>query len=297
MPKLRGKKKSGRKHRKNGMSILLVAKQNKAGLAALQKTEKMLRRYTDDIHVDRSSGFRLRRIGTSIRKFRGDLIITLGGDGTFLLTAHRANVPILPVRIEGKGFLCTTDYGDLQKHLPALFKKKYSVSERMRLKCTKIMSGKISKYIGKIRHSDYPLSVNEIAFARKRPSKLLNIEMEIDGVSYSVVGDGIMFSTPSGSTAYNASAGGPIIDQKLPVISVLPLYPFYSKAKPMVVPADKQVFVTVRGGECALIVDGHGGDYFKSDSRFVIEKAKPAKVIVFDEQNFYERVKRTLLEE
>lgn len=287
------KKKSGKK---NDLSVLLVAKQNKAGMKALKKAERMLRKYTDDIHIDRSSAFRLRKLGMPIRKFRGDVIITLGGDGTFLLTAHRANVPVLPVRIEGKGFLCTVDYNDFLKCIPRLFKKKYTITERMRLKCTRVKPGKISKYIGKLHPKDYPLSVNEIAFARKRPSKLLDIELKIDSVAFSVVGDGVMFSTPTGSTAYSASAGGSIVDPKLNVMNIIPLYPFYSKAKPMVVPADKRVVVTVKGGDCALIVDGHGGDSFKSDASFVVERAKPVKVIIFEEQNFYERVKKTLLD-
>lgn len=274
----------------------MVAKQNKAGMKALRQTERVLRRHTDDIHIDRSSAFRLRKIGTSIRKFRGDIIITLGGDGTFLLTAHKASVPVLPVRIEGKGFLCIVDYKDFLKCIPRLFRKKYTLVERMRLKCTRVRSGKMSKYIEKIHTKEYPPAVNEVAFARKRPSKLLNIEIEIDGVLYRMIGDGVMFSTPAGSTAYSSSAGGSIIDPKLSVISIVPLYPFYSKSKPMIVPADKRITVTVRGGDCALIVDGHGGDYFKSDARFEVEKGKPVKVIVFEEQNFYKRVKNTLLE-
>ncbi len=286
-----------KKKKKGNLSILLVAKQNRTGIKALKQVEKILKRYTDDIDIDRSSAFRLRsRHGASIKKFRGDVIITLGGDGTFLLTAHRASVPILPVRIEGKGFLCTIDYNDFIKQVPQLFKKKYTIIERMRLKCTKLPAGKISKYIERIHTVEYPLSVNEVAFARRRPSKLLNIELEIDGTIYRIVGDGVMFSTPSGSTAYSASAGGSIIDPKLNVISIIPLYPFYSKTRPMVVPADKRVRVTVRGGECALIVDGHDGDYFKSDVSFVVEKGRPAKVIVFEEQNFYQRVKDVLIE-
>lgn len=285
-----------KKGKKSSISVLIVAKQNKAGIRALKRTERLLKRYTEDVHIDRSSAFRLRRRGTSIKKFRGDVVITLGGDGTFLLTAHRASVPILPVRIEGKGFLCTVDYRDFVKNMQRLFRKKYAVIERARLRCTRVRSGKISRYIRKIHAAEYPLSVNEIAFARKRPSKLLNIELEIDSVVYSIVGDGVMFSTPSGSTAYSASAGGPILDPKLNATGIIPLYPFYSKAKPMVVPADKRITVTIRGGECALIIDGHGGDYFKSDASFVIEKAKPAKVITFGEQNFYERVRNVLIE-
>lgn len=281
--------------KKKGMSVLIVAKQNKAGLKASKQAEALLKKYTDDIHIDRSTAFRYGRRGTSIKKFRGDFIITLGGDGTFLMTANRASVPILPVRLEGKGFLCTTDWNEFRKHLPDLFRKKFITIERMRIRPSKIASdGVISKYIDKLHHSNYPHAVNEITFARKRPSKLLNIEITVDGTSFEIVGDGVMFSTPSGSTAYSASAGGSIIDPKLNVISIIPLYPFYSKVKPIVVSADKKIELSVKGGDCSLIVDGHGGEYFRSNTRFVVEKSKPAKIMAFKEPQFFERVKKDL---
>src|SRR3989338_10974553 len=161
--------------KKNHLSVLIVAKQNKAGLKHAKKLEKMLQKYTKDVHLDKSTSFRLRRRGTSIRKFKGNFIITVGGDGTFLLTAHRANVSILPVKIEGKGFLCTCTFSELEKNLKRLFTGDYVTIERMRLKCTKMREGKFSKYIEKIRHTEYPFSLNYLSFARKRPSKLLNI--------------------------------------------------------------------------------------------------------------------------
>ena len=87
---------------------------------------------------------------------------------------------------------------------------------------------KIEKYMSKIRHKEYPPSINEIAFARKRPSKVLGVEMTVEDTVLKFAGDGVMISTPNGSTAYNASAGGSIIDPELQVFSVTPLYPFYS---------------------------------------------------------------------
>jgi len=139
--------------KKKGLSVLLVAKQNKAGLKAAKQAEALLKKYTDDIHVDRSTAFHFRRPGTSIRKFSGEFIITLGGDGTFLMTAHRASVPILPVRIEGKGFLCMADWNEFKKYMPDLFRKKFITIDRMRIRPSKIASdGVISKYIDKLHH-------------------------------------------------------------------------------------------------------------------------------------------------
>ncbi|MEM7819855.1 MAG: NAD(+)/NADH kinase [Candidatus Aenigmatarchaeota archaeon] len=283
-----------KKTKKIGPKILIVAKQNKIGLKLARKLEKVLKNYSENIHFDRSTAIKFRTMGMSIKKFDGDFIITLGGDGTFLWTAHKANVPILPVRIEGSGFLCTVNFKELMKNLPKLFKKEYTLIEKMRLKCSKIKRGKIAKYLQKILRSEYPFALNEIAFARKRPSKILVIEFTIDDTVFRCIGDGVMFSTPSGSTAYSASAGGPIIDPKLNVISIIPLYPFYSKLKPIVVPADKKIEVKIIGGDCALIIDGHGGEYVKSGSEFIIERGKPVKVINLTKQNFYEKLNNEL---
>ncbi len=282
------------KNAKAKKQILIVAKQNKLGMKLARKLEKVLKDKAD-VQFDRSSAPRMRKVGHSIRKFQGDLIITIGGDGTFLWTAHKANVPILPVRIEGYGFLCTADFKELLENITNLLKGDFKIIERSRLRCYKMPTTKLEKYIGKIRHREYPPAVNEITFARKRPSKILNISFKIDDTVFECVGDGVMFSTPAGSTAYHASAGGAIIDPKLPVIGIVPLYPFYSKAKPMVVPVDKKIEVEIKTGDCALVIDGHGGDYVKAGKKFILEKAKPVKVIFFKEKNFYHKVRKELL--
>ena len=276
-------------------SVLIVAKQNKTGVKSAIKLERMLKNKVKQVHFDRSTAIRLHRLGQSIRKFNGDLIITLGGDGTFLWTAHKTNVPILPVKLEGQGFLCSCNFKQLMDNLDRILKRDYIITERMRLKCTKITPGKLQKYMSAIRHSNYPLALNEIAFGRKRPSKTLYVEFKIDGVVFDMIGDGVMFSTPSGSTAYSSSAGGAMVDPSLEIISIVPLYPFFSKIKPMVVPKDKKIEVTVEGGDCALIIDGHGGDYIRPKTTFLIEAATPVKIVGIVQQNFYEKVRKNLM--
>ncbi len=292
---MRLRKKKTVAKRKGVNSVLIVAKQNKVGLQHAMKLEKMLQNKVREVHFDRSTAIRLRKLGHSIRKFSGDLIITLGGDGTFLWTAHKTNVPILPVKLEGQGFLCTFNFRQLVDNLDRVLKKDFTIIERMRLRCTKLPAGKIQKYVSAIRHSNYPLALNEIAFARKRPSKILNVEFKIDEVVFDMVGDGVMFSTPSGSTAYSSSAGGPMIDPSMEMVSVIPLYPFFSKIKPMIVPKDKKIEVSIAGGDCALVIDGHGGEYVKKNSTFVIESAEPVQIVTLAPQNFYEKIRKNLM--
>lgn len=270
--------------------ILIVAKQNKNGIRMAKKLEKLLKPYTSDIYFDRSTALRERKKGMSVKNFDGSMIITVGGDGTLLWTAQQLekSVPILPVKIEGHGFLCTATFKELEENVKRLFNKDYTVADRMRLKCTKAKPGLIEKFL----HRGYPHALNEIVFARKRPSKILDIEFRIDGVPQEFIGDGVMFSTPSGSTAYNASAGGPIIDHDLEVISVIPLYPFYSKIKSFIVPPYKKIEVIVKTGDCSIIIDGHGGDYVKPNTAFIVEKGTPLKVVVLQKENVYEKIRK-----
>jgi len=277
------------------MKVLIVAKQNKLGLKYAGKLEKRLKNFVDDISIDPSSARRFRRRGVSIRKFDGDIIITVGGDGTLLWTAHQANVPILPVKIEGHGFLCTTTYQELIDNLGVLINHDYTVTERMRLQCSKVRKGTIEKYIDRLRRRDYPPSLNEIVFARKRPSKILEMDFRIDDNVFEVKGDGLMFTTPSGSTAYSASSGGSLIDPVLNVMGIIPLYPFFSKIKPMVIPDDKKIEVNVKSGDCCVIVDGHGGEYVKNDTQFIIEKSDPLKLINISKYNFYDKLQKEFL--
>lgn len=277
------------------MKVLIVAKQNTVGMKSAKKLISELGKYTEEIFLDPSTARKIKKIkklGTPIKRFDGELIITLGGDGTFLWTAQQTDIPILPVRLEGNGFLCTADFKDLLKNLDRLMKRDFRIEKRFRLRCTKVRKGVIERYVSKILRREFPLALNEIVFARKRPSKVLCTETKVDDATFSFVGDGVMFSTPSGSTAYNVSAGGSIIDPQLSLISIVPLYPFYSKVKPMIVPADKKIEIRITGGDCALIIDGHGGEYIRSNTDFIIEKGEPVKIINLFDYNFYTRLKR-----
>jgi NAD+ kinase len=288
------------KKTKNGknakhLSILISAKQNKAGVKAARKLAKELARFAD-VHFDKSTAqkrIQWRMRGIAVSKFKGDLIITLGGDGTFLWTAYQATEPILPVRIEGHGFLCTIDYKDLLKNIKLIQGRKWTIMKRMRLQATKLKPGFIEKIL---RHTTYPLAVNELAFARKRPSKVLKAEFIIDGEPFSFWGDGVMFATPAGSTAYAASAGGPLIDPAIEAISIVPLYPFHSKIKPMLVPATKRIEVRIKGGDCAFIIDGHTGEYVKEGGHFIVERGEPVRIAMLSDVKFYEKYRKHFLE-
>jgi NAD+ kinase len=277
--------------------ILVVSKQTKHGLEKSNELVNQLEKRNADIFMDPTSAKKLHKRPMQIKKFDGDIIITTGGDGTLLLTASQTNIPILPVRIGGYGFLCTIDFDDLIKNLGKLMEMDFYIEERLRLSCTRTGSGKIEKYMDKFWKKQYPHSLNEIVFTRKRPSKIMEVEFTIDSQKFSFVGDGLLLSTPSGSTGYHSSAGGSMADPSMQLISIAPLYPFFSKLKPLIIPADKKVHVKVKRGEVALIIDGHGGDYFAPEANFIIEKGEPSRIINLIDSSFYSKIKDRFLRE
>lgn len=272
---------------KKPTDILIVAKQNKVGLRMANRLENHLKNKVH-IHYDPSTALKFRKRGISIGRFSGDLIISLGGDGTLLRASHQTTLPVLPVKLEGHGFLCTATFRELIDNIDRILEGNFHVKDTIRLGCSRVNKRRIQEYIDRITRRSYPPSLNEIVFARKRPSKILEIDFKIDNNSFRFAGDGLMISTPHGSTAYASSAGGSLIDPVIDAINVIPLYPFYSHIKPMIIPSDKKIEIDIFG-ECGIVIDGHEGDYVKGESSFIVEKGEPMKIVHLNEKNFYKK--------
>jgi NAD+ kinase len=250
------------------MDVLLVPKDDPKNRRKAQTLSKKLEKKGIKTHVITER--------QNIRCFKG-IVITLGGDGTFLLTAQKVGCPILPVKTGGVGFLCNVEYKELMRRLNDLLARKYKIIKFMRL-----FSGE-----------DYPQALNEIVISRKYPSKLLELEYIIDGIRFSFAGDGVIFSTPWGSTAYNASAGGPVVDPVIDSISITPVNSFYSSVKPLVVPANKEIRVTVKRSRASIVVDGQGVADVEPGESFIVKKGTDLKVINMKRYNFYEKLRKT----
>jgi NAD+ kinase len=259
------------------MNLLIVSKQNQLCFEASKKLEAVMKKEGHGIKFDSTTAKKMRKPGEKIEKFHGDMVITLGGDGTFIYASEKTKLPILPVRVEGFGYLSTIDFDELLKH-PFLLKDG-KVIERARLKIT----GSGIKA---------PLAVNEIIFVRKIPSKIISICLEIDGAEFKWRGDGVIISTPSGSTAYGLSAGGSVIDPKLNAVEIVPILPFNSCMKPMTIPDSKKIKLNADSG--FILIDGTW-EKLVHDKKFVIESGEPVRVISFGE-NFYRKFHEKFME-
>ena len=189
-----------------------------------------------------------------------DLILALGGDGTLLHAARRAaplGVPVLGVNLGRLGFLAEVEASELPSMLQRLADGAYRIEERMMLEAT-------------LRGADAPeparqplLALNDVVLARSTFARMVRMEARASG---SVIGvfaaDGLIVATPTGSTAYSLSAGGPIVHPLLDCLIITPICPHSLAVRPVIVRPEETVEVAVPGPaeDLVLTVDGqlHG---------------------------------------
>jgi NAD+ kinase len=180
-----------------------------------------------------------------------DVLVILGGDGTFLHGASLVSdhgVPLLGINLGTLGFMTHYTLADAQGALEAVVEGKLGVEERMRLKVTVRSAGK---------EIESRAALNEAVIQRATP-RLLDLQAELDGgVITTYKADGLIISTPTGSTAYNLAAGGPILTPDLEAIVLTPICPHTLTNRPVVIRADARASVTnVSAHPVTMTVDG-----------------------------------------
>lgn len=180
-----------------------------------------------------------------------DAMIVLGGDGTMIRAARQyveRDVPILGVNMGTVGFLSSIRVEEIDQYLDRFIQGDYGIDERMMLE--------VSVYQGKSL-IDRIYSLNEVSI-KSNSARVINIDVKIGGREHAIYrGDGIVVATPSGSTAYSLSCGGPITDPVLDVFIMTPITSFLLNKRPMIIAADKEIELIPGHAEQALIsVDG-----------------------------------------
>ena len=237
-------------------------------------------------HLGREGGFRREELPEGF-----DLLVVLGGDGT-LLSAARAvgerEIPILAVNLGGLGFMMTTGPDELLPHLERVLAGDYSVQSRSVLKA-EIMRGNES--VGAYH------ALNDVVINKAAVARLLELDAFVDGefvCSYRA--DGLVLSTPTGSTAYSLSAGGPVILPSVSAISVTPICPHTLTNRPVLVSEASTVEAVLRRGEDAyLTVDGQVGIALHQLDRIRARRADHSvKVIQPQRVRFFEVLRRKM---
>ncbi|PYG86827.1 NAD+ kinase [Ruminiclostridium sufflavum DSM 19573] len=221
---------------------------------------------------------------------RCDLIICLGGDGTFLKAARAAylyDIPMLGINLGSLGFLTDIEKGEIDKCVEIIFGGNYKIEERM------MISSKIYKG-GRLFAEDE--AINDVVISRGGIQRILHLSTFIDDNFIEMFPcDGIVMATPTGSTAYSLSAGGPIVDPTSNLIIVTPICPHILYSSSFIAKEEQRIKVSVADGfeHTALVnVDGQklyeisGGDYL------VIEKTESKlKILKIDSKNFFKIVR------
>jgi NAD+ kinase len=211
-----------------------------------------------EVLLDAEAGERLGGPGLSREALaqRADLLVVLGGDGTLLAVAREAgpvSVPILGVNLGALGFLAEVSPEDLEGALERVLGGELETVARMRMEVETLREGvSLGRY----------LALNDVVITRSDLSRVIDIEAWTDGSPVATYhGDGLIVATPTGSTAYSLSAGGPILHPALDAMVLTPICPHTLTQRPIVLAGGSRIEMRVAAprGAAQLTVDGQAG--------------------------------------
>jgi NAD+ kinase len=242
-----------------------------------------------DILIDPCTASVLGLEGTQVkdmRKLGVEVVITIGGDGTVLRTIQNIDdpLPVLAINMGTMGFLADVDAVDAKRTIDSVLSG-FLVDERFRFDIW-------------INDTKLPPATNEVVIITSHPAKMLGYKVWVDDRQLEELrADGLIIATPTGSTAYAMSAGGPIVDPRVDAVVIVPLAPFKLSSRPWTVPASSIIKVELLqiDKEAEVVVDGQ---YFQNVTAKDIIKIKksttPARFVRINENGFYEKVKNKL---
>lgn len=230
--------------------------------------------------------------GEPLERNDAEIVLVLGGDGSILRAAHQMGFqqrPVLGVNLGRLGFLAALQPEQLEQALPEIAAGRHKVVEHLMIECTATRGGKA------VCHS---LALNEAAVLAGPPFKMVDIELYVDGelvTTYSC--DGLIVSTPVGSTAHSLSAGGPILRNDMLALIILPISPHTMTHRPVVESADRTVELAVPQPHegTSLVVDGRVlGTLEPGDRVRIVRSTARFQMVVVRGQSFYQRLREKL---
>lgn len=222
-----------------------------------------------------------------------NLLIVLGGDGTLIGASRRLNgfinCPILGINIGNLGFLTSADITELDKVMINLKDGNYFIQERMMLQ---------GEVIG-TQSSERKIALNDLVIARGTLSRMSKFTIYVDNKEFtSIKGDGVIISSPTGSSAYSFSAGGPLIYPTLDVILLTPICPHTKNMQTMVLEGKSTITIVSESyeEEVYLSIDGQKAIRLDREHKVNISKADHScKLLLFDDYDYFKLLKTKLL--
>ncbi|MDQ3952854.1 MAG: NAD(+)/NADH kinase, partial [Actinomycetota bacterium] len=226
--------------------------------------------------------------GIAVSEEEPDLVVSLGGDGTMLRgaqLAHAADVPLLGVNLGTLGYLTEVDATHEVEALRRVLAGDYDIQDRMMLACSVEPSEEVGPFV----------ALNEVLVERAARQRLVRLGVRVGGESLGDFNaDGVIVATPTGSTAYALSAGGPIVSPRAECLVVVPVSAHMVFSRPFVLAADEVVEITVRdsGPAASLSLDGHLGCELTSGATVVVRRhERPLKLVRLGGPRFIERLR------
>ena len=223
---------------------------------------------------------------------RVEILIVVGGDGTILRTARDLahwDVPILGINVGHKGFLAEIEVEQMDRYLQYIVTGQYQFRERMMLDATVQREDRV---LGRF------IALNDIVISRGPFSRILTLNTFINEdflESYS--GDGVIVATPTGSTGYSLSAGGPIVNPSLELIVITPICPHSLNNRAVIVTVKEQILMRVdsRQAQVVMTADGQVGFALEDGDEVVVRKSEQkVKLVHFGDNSFYRLLRQKL---
>jgi len=220
-----------------------------------------------------------------------DILVSMGGDGTFLASARtvgKQGTPLLGINLGSLGFLTQFPQKHLEKALDAIVAGEYQIEERMLLKA----------HIAGKKELDNPYALNDVVVDHGPIARLIDINLIVnkeDIVTYKA--DGLVIATPTGSTAYSLAVGGPIMHPKMEAIIAAPISSFSLNTRPMVFSATDVLELKIRSehGVAGLTLDGQVMAPLMDTDKVIITKTDfRLKAVTFPQYSFYKLLRNKL---
>ncbi len=223
---------------------------------------------------------------------KADMVLVLGGDGTMLNAARlveKRSVPILGINMGGLGFLTEVGGEHLYATLERVFAKDYSIEERLMLRARLDCRGK--------RVTEATV-LNDVVVTKGELSRMIAMTITIDGQFVtSLRGDGLILSTPTGSTAYSMSAGGPIVSPSVNALVITPICPHTLTHRPLLVPSTATLAITLTSHDkgARVTYDGQVGVAMtEGDTVTITPSRHKTKLIRLPDRTYYDVLRRKL---
>jgi NAD+ kinase len=255
-----------------------------AALTFAETIKKTLESEHCVVSYSRDTGAALKTTGEDLAATDADVVIVVGGDGTILRTISLLSrqIPVLGINWGEVGFLADLEQSEALEYirkLPAGF----SIEERMRISLMR-------------DNESLGVALNEALIVTTRPAKMLRFSIIVDGVvAEQFRADGLLISTPTGSTAYAMSAGGPIVDPRIQGFLLVPLAPYLLSSRPHLISSNRHLEIRLESAKPAnLVIDGQQTvDLGENGTLEIVRHDKPA-LFVDVRRNFFEKVDKKL---